>query len=231
MGPGVTQFQPGQAVYGLMSASYAEYAVVPASDLQTKPDRLSFTEAASVPLGALTAWGAVIDSAQVQPGQRVLVQGAAGGVGLYAVQLAHWKGAQVYGTASSANVAFVRSLGAEAIDYTAGPIEQYVHNVDVVIDTVGGEIPDRSLAVLRRGGTLVTVAARLAEDFGRDQGIRGMNAGSASKDKLKEITRLINAGTLKPEVYKVIPLAEAQQAHELSQTGHGRGRIVLRVIE
>ncbi len=229
IGSGVTQLKTGQAVFGPMTGVYAEYALAPAGDLQIKPDGLSFEEAASISVGALTAWAAVIDAANVQPGQRVLVQGAAGGVGLYAVQLARWKGAQVLGTASSANVDFVRALGAEAIDYSAGPFEQKVQDVDVVIDTVGGEIPQRSLQVLRRGGTLVTVAGRLADDFGQAQGIRAARAGRASAAKLKDITQLIVGGKLKPAVYKVFPLAEARQAHELSQTGHGRGRIVLRV--
>ncbi len=172
VGPGVTGFRPGEAVFGAISGSYAEYAVAPVGDLQIKPDRLSFEEAATVPVGALTAWGAVFDTANVQPGQQVLVQGAAGGVGLFAVQLAVWKGARVLGTASTANVDFVRSFGAEAIDYTAGPFEQKVHAEDVVIDTVGGEVLQRSLEVIRKGGLLVTVAGRLEEDLGKAQGVR-----------------------------------------------------------
>jgi len=230
LGAGVAQFQPGQAVFGPMLGAYAEYAIAPAGDLQFKPDRLSFEEAASVPVGALTAWGAMIETANVQPGQRVLVQGAAGGVGLYAVQLARWKGAQVLGTASSGNMDFVRALGAEAIDYSAGPFEQKVHDMDLVIDTVGGDIPQRSLQVLRRGGTLVTVAGMLAENFGKAEGVRATRAGRAPVERLKDITQLIIEGKVKPAVYKVFPLAEARQAHELSQTGHGRGRIVLRVM-
>jgi NADPH:quinone reductase-like Zn-dependent oxidoreductase len=229
LGPGVTQFRQGEAVFGPMMGPYAEYAVASASDLQIKPERLSFEEAASVPIGALTAWGAVIDKANVQAGQRVLVQGAAGGVGLYAVQFARWKGAQVIGTASAANLDFVRALGAEAIDYNAGPFEQKVQDVDVVIDTVGGDISQRSLQVLRRGGTLVTVVGRLAEDFGKAQGVRATGTGRTSVEKLKDITQLLSEGKVKPAVYKVFPLAEARQAHELSQTGHGRGRIVLRI--
>ena len=229
LGPGVTQFRPGEAVYGPFLGAYAEYALAPASDLQFKPDRLSFEEAASVPVGALTAWSAVIDTANVQPGQRVLVQGAAGGVGIYAVQLARWKGAQVVGTASSANVDFVRALGAEAIDYSAGPFEQVVHDVDVVIDTVGGDLHQRSLKIIRRGGMLVTVAGRLAEDFGKSEGVRATSAGRTSRARLEEITQLIEQGKLKPVVYKVFPLDEARQAQELSETGHGRGRIVLRI--
>jgi NADPH:quinone reductase-like Zn-dependent oxidoreductase len=229
VGPGVTRFRQGQPVYGPLPGAYAEFALATASDLQPKPDRLSFEEAASVPVGALTAWGSVIDAAGIQPGQRVLVQGAAGGVGLYAVQLARWKGAEVIGTASAANVDFVRAMGAEAIDYSAGPFEQKVHDVDVVIDTVGGDVLQRSPLALRRGGTLVTVAGQLAEDFGKAQGIRAIRGGRAAVEKLKDISQLIQEGKVKPAVYKIFPLAEARQAHELSQTGHGRGRIILRV--
>ncbi len=229
VGPGVTQLQPGQPVFGPMSGAYAEFAVASASDLQVKPKRLSFEEAASIPVGALTAWGSVIDTAGVQPGQRVLVHGAAGGVGLYGVQLARWKGAQVFGTASTENVDFVRSLGAEPIDYRDGPFEQKVQDVDVVFDTVGGELPQRSLQVLRRGGTLVTVAAQLPAEFGKEQGVRGMRGGRAPAARLQDITRLIEEGRVRPAVYKVFPLADARLAHELSQTGHGAGRIVLRI--
>ena len=228
LGPGASGFREGQAVYGPMAHAYAEYAVAPAGDLQPKPERLSFEEAATVPVGALTAWGSIIDKANVQPGQRVLVQGAAGGVGLYGVQLAVWKGAQVWGTASTANQDFVRSLGAQPVDYTAGPREQRVRDMDVVFDTVGGEVLLRSLSLLRPGGILVTVAGQLPEDFGLEQGVRAERGGRASVERMQDITRLIEEGTLKPQVYKVFPLAEARQAQELSQTGHGRGRIVLR---
>ena len=145
------------------------------------------------------------------------------------MQLARWKGAQVFGTASSANLDFVRSLGAEAIDYSAGPVELKVYDVDVVIDTVGGEIPQRSLRLLRRGGTLVTVAARFAEDFGTAEGVRATSAGRTAPQRLEDITQLIEAGILNPHVYRVFPLEEARQAQELSQTGHGQGRIVLRI--
>ncbi len=193
------------------------------------PQKLNFDEAASVPIGAVTAWRALFDAGQLQPGQRVLVQGAAGGVGLFAVQLARWKGAQVIGTSSKANVDFVRSLGAEAVDYSAGPVEQKVQMVDVVIDTVGGDVGQQSLMVLKPGGTYVTVAGMMPDDFGKAQGIRALRAGRTDVKNLAEINRLVEEGKLKPQVYKVFPLAEARQAQELSQTGHARGRIVLKI--
>jgi NADPH:quinone reductase-like Zn-dependent oxidoreductase len=183
-------------------------------------------------MGALTAWGAVIETANVEKGQHVLVHGAAGGVGAYAVQLAHWKGARVTGTASAGNLEFVRSLGAEnVIDYNATCFETVLKDVDAVIDTVGGDLPERSLQVIRPGGLFVTIAARPAEDAGKAQNIRAVSAGRASADKLKQVSRLIEAKQLKPVVGEVFPLTEVRRAHELSQTGHGRGRIILHIAE
>jgi NADPH:quinone reductase-like Zn-dependent oxidoreductase len=228
VGSGVTHFSPGQAVFGPFHASYAEYATPAVDELQLKPEKLSFEESASVPVGALTAWGAVIDAANVQPGQRVLVHGAAGGVGLYAVQLSRWKGAQVVGTASKANESFVRSLGAEAFDYSSGAFEQVIRDIDVVIDTVGGDLLERSLKVVRKAAVLMTIAGRPAEGFGQAQGARVVNVRRAPASELTKIRQLIETGVLQPAVYKVFPLAEARQAQDLSQTGHGRGRIVLR---
>ena len=232
VGADVTTLQPGQAVYGLVNAATAEYAVAPAVDLRPKPAQLTFDQAAAVPMGALTAWQAVIEDAQVQPGQRVLVHGAAGGVGLFAVQLARWKGAHVTGTASAGNLEFVRSLGAEtAIDYNAAPFETVVRDMDVVVDTVGGEIPERSWQVLRPGGVLVTVAAQLPPEAGPAHGVRAMTSARASADRLGQISELLESKQITPVVGAVFPLAEARQAHELSQTGHGRGRIVLHIAD
>ncbi len=141
VGPGVTTFQKGQAVFGQSAnGSYTEYAVASVQTLALKPETISFDEAATIPVGATTAWQGLFDHGQLQSGQRVLILGAAGGVGLFAVQLARWKGAQVIGTASTANLDFVRSLGAETvIDYTTTAVERAVHDVDLVLDTVGGE--------------------------------------------------------------------------------------------
>jgi NADPH:quinone reductase-like Zn-dependent oxidoreductase len=230
LGAGVSQFQVGQAVFGFISGAYAEFAAAPVENLQAKPAQLTFEEAAAVPVGSLTAWGALIDTAQVQAGQRVLVHGAAGGVGLFVVQLARWKGAHVIGTASTGNVEFVRSLGAEeVIDYHKTSFESAVHDVDIVIDTVGGDLPERSLKVLRPGGILVTVATRLDPAMGKAQGVRATGAGRAGAGTLGQIVQLIEAGRIKPVVGKVFPLEQAAQAQELSQTGHGRGRIILRI--
>ena len=209
VGADVTTLQPGQAVYGVVNGGYAEYAVAPAVDLRPKPAHLSFEQAAAVPVGALTAWQAVIEDAQVQPGQHVLVHGAAGGVGLFAVQLARWKGAHVTGTASAGNLEFVRSLGAEtAIDYSAAPFETVARDMDVVVDTVGGEIPERSWQVLRPGGVLVTVAAQLPPEAGQAYGVRAITSGRASSDRLGQISELLEAKQLTP-VVGVLTLLES----------------------
>ena len=165
-------------------------------------------------------------------GKEFLVHGAAGGVGSYAVQLAKWKGAHVTGTASADNLEFVRSLGADdVIDYNATRFETVLKDMDAVIDTVGGDLPERSLQVIRPGGIFVTIAAMLPEDAGKAHNIRAVSAGRASPDTLKQVSELIEAKQLKPVVGELFPLAEARQAHELSQTGHGRGRIILNITD
>ena len=230
VGINVTGFKKGQAVYGIVTGGYAEYALAQAGDIQPKPESITFEEAASLPVGVLTAWAAVIDTANVQAGQSVLVHGGAGGVGVYAVQLARWKGAHVTTTVSAKNVEFVRSLGAEnVIDYNATRFEDVVRGADVVIDTVGGDLHARSFQVIHPGGIFVTVAGRLAEDAGRAQNIRAASAGRAPTENLKKINELVEAGQLKPVPGTLFPLEQANQAQELSQTGHGRGRIILQM--
>jgi len=232
VGANVTTLKKGDEVYGIVAGGYAEYALALANEVELKPAGLSFEQAAALPMGVLTAWGAVIDTANVQAGQRVLIHGAAGGVGSYAVQLAKWKGAHVTGTASAGNLEFVRSLGAEnVIDYNATRFETVLKDVDAVIDTVGGDLPERSLQVIRPGGIFVTIAARLAEDAGKVQNIRAVSAGRASTDKLKQVSELIEAKQLKPVNGPVFRLADVRQAHEMSQTGHGRGRIILHITD
>jgi NADPH:quinone reductase-like Zn-dependent oxidoreductase len=215
---------------GIVAGGYAEYALALASDVQFKPAGLTFEQAAALPMGVLTAWGAVIDTARVEAGQRVLVHGAAGGVGAYAVQLAKWKGAHVTGTASAGNVEFVRSLGAEnVIDYNMTRFETVLNDMDAVIDTVGGDLPERSFEVVRPGGIFVTIAAMLPEEAGKAQNIRAVSAGRASTDTLKQVSELIEAKQLKPVVGEIFSLANVRQAHELSQTRHGPGRIILQI--
>ena len=229
VGADVTTFTVGQEVYGILAGSYAGYALAGVGDIQPKPAHLSFEEAAAVPVGALTAWSAV-EAANLQAGQRVLIHGAAGGVGAYAVQLARWKGAHVIGTASAKNVEYVRSLGVETVlDYSVAPFENLVSGLDAVIDTVGGDLAARSFKVLRPDGIYVTVAGRLDPDAGKAEGVRAVSASRATHEKLAPISALLESKELVPVVGKVFPLEQARQAHEMSATGHGRGRILLKI--
>jgi NADPH:quinone reductase-like Zn-dependent oxidoreductase len=233
VGEGVDGFAGGQAVFGRGTGTYAEYAVAPVTSLAIKPEGVSFDEAATIPVGGVTAWAGLFDAAGLEPGQRVLIQGAAGGVGSYAVQLVKWKGAHVSGTASAANLEFVRSLGAdEAVDY-AGPVEQAITGMDVVLDTVGGEVTDRSWELLKPNGILVVVAGMPDEEAARRHGVRtgGVQAPQDISGILKQLGELIASGRVRPEVGKVFPLEDAARAHALSETGHGRGRIVLHVAD
>ena len=234
LGPDTDTFQLGQAVFGSASAAYAEYAVAPVANLAAMSANLTFEHAAAVPIGARTAWTSLFDAAGLEAGQRLLVQGAAGGVGLFAVQFGRWKGARVTGTASASNVDFVRSLGAEqVVDYTATPVERAVRDADVVLDTVGGEGTARLLQTLKPGGVIVSIAGRVSEELAQQRGVRiGRAAPPASLGALlRQIAALIEAGTVSPVVGQVFPLADAARAHHLSETGHGRGRIVLHVAD
>ncbi len=232
VGRAVTAFQIGDAVFGQCQAgAYAEYAVVEVSTLAPKPQTLSFIEAATVPVGATTAWRALFDYGGLTSDQRVFIVGAAGGVGLFAVQLAKWKGAWVIGTASTANLDVVRSLGADmVIDYTKTPPQSAIQQVDLVLNAVGGETLSRSLATLRRGGTLISLAGSPPQQEAQARDVRAMMIHSQpSSDLLQMLARLIDAGQLKVIAGKTLPLSEVQLAQEYSRSGHGRGRIVLEI--
>ncbi len=234
VGPGITTFRKGQAVYGQGAGSYAEYTVAAPSSLAPKPRNLTFDQAAAVPIGARTAWTAIFDLGGLEAGQRLLVHGAAGGVGLWAVQFARWKGAHVIGTASAANVDFARSLGAETVvDYNSTPFESVVRDVDVVLDTIRGATQDRSWQVLRPGGILVTIGGPAPEETAQPHGVRtaSVAAPASYAELLPRISKLIESGAVVPVVGKVFPLGEASQAQALSETGHGRGRIVLHIAD
>ena len=182
---------------------------------------------------------ALFGLADLQAGQRVLVHGAAGGVGNFAVQLAHWKGAHVIGTASFNNMEFVRALGAEiVIDYNTTPFEQVAHDVDVVVDPIGGQTQDRSWPLIKPGGVLVAIGHPPAEEMAAQHRVRTASTvldqqvpPGLSTGPLQEISALIESGLLLPQPGKVFPLEEAAQAQAFSETGHGRGRIVLHIAE
>jgi len=227
----------GDAVYALIDfwrdGAAADYVVVQARDLAPKPKNLSHTQAAAVPLSALTAWQALFDHAGLVKGQRVLIHAAAGGVGTYAVQLAKGRGAYVIGTARAINADFLRALGADdVVDYTAVRFEDRVHDVDVVLDSVGGDTLERSWSVLRKGGVLVTIADSAAADKAAKYGVRGVEfIVEPSRAQLIEIARLIETGALRVIVEATYQLPDARAAFFRGLGGHNRGKLVLSVAE
>ncbi len=235
-GPGVSRLREGDAVYSrpdlARDGAYAEYITVRETEVSLKPKSLDHVHAAAVPLCALTAWQALFDQAKIGPGQRVLIHAAAGGVGTFAVQLAKWKGAHVIGTASARNHDFLRDLGAdELIDYTTTRFEDVVHDVDMVFDTMAGEVQKRSWKTLKPGGVLVSILGQPSAEDAQQHGVRGMMVFvRPNAEQLTRIAELIDARKLNPIVETVLPLAEARRALELSQAGHVRGKIVLRVV-
>ena len=237
LGPDVTTVAVGDAVYGFSNmvrqGAYAEYARIGVGELAPKPATVDFVTAAAVPLSALAAWQALNDIAGLQAGQTVLIQGAGGGVGSFAVQFAAAKGAHVIVTEDGSKAEFLRGLGAaEVIDYTTTRFEEVAHDVDVVLDLVGGEVQARSLAVLKPGGILVTTMGQPDADAASARGVRASGMlTQANPAQLREIAGLIDAGTIRPIVAQVFPLAEAAQAHMALDAGNARGKLVLRVRE
>jgi NADPH:quinone reductase-like Zn-dependent oxidoreductase len=241
VGRGVTLYQPGDELFGMplfphFPGAYSEYVAAPARHFVPKPAGLTHVEAAALPLASLTAYQALHDFARVQPGQRVLVHAAAGGVGHLAVQIAKALGAQVIGTASAAKHDFVRGLGAdEVVDYREVDFAEAVSGVDVVIDAIGGDYFDRSLRTMNPGGTLVA----LNYDVGTQMKARAAERGVTADFMLVEpdlggltaIRALVEDGRLRPVVDTVAPLAEAAKAHELGETNRATGKIVLTVVE
>jgi NADPH:quinone reductase-like Zn-dependent oxidoreductase len=232
LGAGVRDVGVGDLVYGLndwyRDGASAEYCVARVADLAHKPSSVDHVHAGATPISALTAWQGLVERAGLAAGQRVLIHGAAGGVGVFAVQLARWQGAYVIGTASASNLAFVRALGAdEVIDYRAQRFEEVVHGLDVVFDTVGGETLERSWGVLKPGGRLVTVAAS-GERTTEERVRAAYFIVEPSRAQLTEIARLIDGGALRPVVGAVFPLAEARQAYQHKPT---HGKVVLRVAD
>lgn len=235
VGPGVTAFRIGDAVYGMLDflrdGAYAEYVAAGTLNLASKPNSIDHIHSGAVPLAALTAWQSLFELADLKFGQTVLIHAAAGGVGHFAVQFARWKGAKVVGTASAGNESFVRDLGAdEVIDYRTTRFEEAVQDTDVVLDTIGGDTQQRSWRVLKKGGILVATLGISSPEAGRQVGVRGEGVRvHPDAAQLSQIAALIDAGNLNPAVTTILPLAEAARANELSQTGHVKGKIVLRV--
>jgi len=235
-GEQVSSFRPGDIVFAKVSppqGGYAEYTVVNASQAALKPKSIGFIESAAIPVAGLTAWQSLFDIGGLKEGQSALIHGAAGGVGSFAVQFAKWKGAHVIGTASAGNAQFLKSMGSdEVIDYKTQRFEDVVHNVDVVLDTIGGDTFDRSWGVLKPGGFLVTTVADVPDGAAEAHGVRAKHIVSqADGSELAQIAAIIDEQHVKPIVSMVLPLAEARRAQEMSESHHTHGKIVLRVAE
>jgi NADPH:quinone reductase-like Zn-dependent oxidoreductase len=233
VGDAVSGLKAGDAVYGMnywfADGAQAEYCLAPGAAVALKPRTLDHSKAAVVPISALTAWQGLFERCKLKAGERVLIHGGAGGVGVFAVQLARWCGAHVIATASAHNLDFVRSLGAhEVIDYQATHFDQLARDIDVVFDAVGGETLVQSWNVLRPGGRVVTIAAQ--SEAASDQRARdAFFIVEPNRTQLDEVARLLDAGIIRPFVETVFALAQAGGAYSRAKRGGMRGKIALRV--
>jgi NADPH:quinone reductase-like Zn-dependent oxidoreductase len=234
-GANVTKLKVGDAVYGYptFGGGWADYVVVKEWEVAPKPKSLKFVEAAAVPMGAMTAWQALVDVAKLQPGQTILIHGGSGGVGSFAVQIAKARGARVIASASTANQDLLKQLGADvAVDYTKTKFEDVAKDVDAVLDPVGKDTLARSYGVVKKGGIVMSLVARPDPAELQKHGIRGAGISShADAGDLTEVAQLIDAGKIKPVVTEVLPLTDAVKAQQQAATHHTRGKVVLRVAE
>jgi NADPH:quinone reductase-like Zn-dependent oxidoreductase len=223
-------FAEGEDVFGFApSGGYAEYAVSPAGAIAKKPQGVSHAQAAALPVAGLTAWQALFDRGGLQSGQKLLVAGAGGGVGHLAVQFGKHAGAHVIGTGSARNREFVLSLGAdEYVDYASEDVGEVVSDADVVFDTVGGETTETLVPTVREGGTLVVIAGAPPEAEAAERGFRAeLLIMSPSAEQLAKIAELVAAGEVKVQIAGTFSLSQVAQAHELSEAGHTRGKLIL----
>jgi NADPH:quinone reductase-like Zn-dependent oxidoreductase len=234
-GANVTKLKVGDAVYGYptFGGGWADYVTVKESEVAAKPKSLNFVESAAVPMGALTAWQALIDVAKLQPGQTVLIHGGSGGVGSFAIQIAKARGAHVIATASTANQDLLKQLGADvAVDYTKTKFEDVAKDVDVVLDPVGKETLARSYGVVKKGGIVMSLVARPDPVELKKHEIHGAGISvHPDAEDLAVIAQLIDAGKVKPMVTQVLPLSEAIAAQQQAATHHTRGKVVLRIAD
>ena len=233
-GANITKLKVGDPVYAylLWGGGWAEYCISNETESAIKPKSLNFAEASAVPLAALTAWQA-FELGKLQSGQTILVHGGSGGVGSFAIQIAKARGARVIATASTANQDLLKQLGADvAIDYTQPNWESNVHDVDFALVPVGGETMRRTYGVIKKGGILVSIASRYDEAELKKREVRGAFLSShPNSAELAEITKLIDAGKIKPIVSQTLPLTDAAKADEQAETHHTRGKIVLKIGE
>jgi NADPH:quinone reductase-like Zn-dependent oxidoreductase len=232
VGAAVARFKPGNSVVARVNGAYAEFAAIKTDAVGRAPKGIPLVHAAGIPIAAGTAWTVLFETADLKNTKTILIQGGAGGVGTFAVQLAKLAGLQVIATTSTANRDFVESLGADrVIDYTKEDVARAVEGVDLVLDTVGGEVLKQSLPLVRRGGQLLSIVAPPDEAAAKERGVDARFVRSnLTGIKLEEIGGLIDAGKLRIIVEREFPLAEAKAAHRLIETGHVRGKIILRVI-
>ncbi|KIE27815.1 NADPH:quinone reductase [Streptomyces sp. MUSC 125] len=239
VGTGVAAFRPGDEVFGMLPypfghGSHAEYVTAPARALTHKPASVDHTQAGALPLVSLTAWQALTEHADVRPGQRVLIHAAAGGVGHVAVQIAKARGAYVIGTASAGKHDFLREVGVdEPVDYRTTDVTEAVRDVDVVLDTLGGDTSVRSLRVLRPGGVLVSILPAGSAELYTEAERRGVRAVrmlvDADRAGMRAVAELAESGKLRATIAGAFALSDAAKAHELGDTGRTTGKLVLLV--
>src|SRR6266700_1532119 len=234
-GTNVTKLKVGDAVYGYptFGGGWADYVTVKESEVAAMPKSLNFVKSAAVPMGALTAWQALIDVAKLQPGQTVLIHGGSGGVGSFAIQIAKARGARVIATASTANQDLLKQLGADvAVDSTKTKFEEVARDVDAVLDPVGKETLARSYGVVKKDGIVMSLVARPDPVELKKRGIRGAAISvEPNSDELAEIGGLIDEKKIKVVVSQQLPLSEARKAQEQAATHHTRGKIVLKIAD
>lgn len=236
MGDDVRGFNLGDEVFGLPDTSkngtYAEYIAVNANEIALKPSSIDHIAAASLPMVGLTAWQGLFDHGKLQSGERVLINGAAGGIGTMAIQLAKWKGAHVVGTASESNKAFLKNLGAdEVIDYHQKNFLNELKKFDLVFDLIGGEIQNKLLEVLKPGGTLVSTVGIVNKELIDNKELKGIQyMARSNRDQLTQISKLVDEEIIKPVVEVVFPLKDAKKAQEISEQRHTRGKIILQIV-
>lgn len=232
IGEDTSSFKVGDTIYGMVKVGgFAEYAIAKITDIALKPDNIDSKQAAAIPLGGLTAWQAIFDLANLSSGQRILITGASGAVGSLAVQFAKVKGAYVIGMASGHNEEFVRGLGVdEFIDYTKQNFEEIVSDVDVVFDTVGGDVFEKAHQTLKKGGTLVTAVAFPNEDKAQEFGIKVARVFcKPNSEQLSQISELVKSDKIKVRISDVLPLSEVKKALNISETRQANGKIVLQI--
>jgi NADPH:quinone reductase-like Zn-dependent oxidoreductase len=231
------KFKPGDAVYCYLSVmrggGYAEFTVAKESETALKPKNINFVEAAAVPLAATTAWQALIDDAKIEKGQTVLIHGGSGGVGSFAIQIAKARGAKVIATASTAHQDLLKQLGVDqAIDYTTTKFEDVAKDVDVVLNCVRADALGRSYGVVKKGGVIVSITDEPDQNECAKRGVTCSRMGAHPDSKvLEEVTKLIEAGKMRPIVSQTFPLADASKAHQQIETHHTLGKIVLKVAD